>query len=68
MSCILCFGVLGWQRQLRKPLLLKCEECWPGFGSVPEVERFTWIMNNEGIISFVAKTIFRMFTLKRTLV
>ena len=53
--------------EARKPLLLKCEECWPGFGSVPEVERFSWIVNNEGIISFVAKTIFRMFTLRRTL-
>ena len=48
-------------------IALKCEECWPGFGLVPEVERFSWIMNNESIISFVAKTIFRMFTLRRTL-
>ena len=31
--------------------MVKCEECWVGFDSVSEIERFSLIMNNENFIS-----------------
>ena len=50
--------------EARKPHMLKCEECWVGFGLLSELERFSLIMNSVCIWASVSEPHTSVFNCK----